>query len=146
MFYSLLVHIYWLMQLKIDNNCRNTNINIRDPQTQISIRNLSLSKRNWRNFKKLNRYLAMHFLADTLILETMKMCNNFSDAKVTLHSQMSVRSSVSHRNPSTAWNHHPSSFILQPSSFFIHPSSFYLHFATFKLFSLFLWIFPHIMF
>ena len=50
----------------------------------------------------------------------------FSVAKATLHSQMSVRSfvcpSVSHRNPSTAWNHHPSSFILQPRSFFLHPS------------------------
>ena len=46
----------------------------------------------------------------------------FSVAKATLHSQMSVRSSVSHRNPSTAWNHHPSSFSLQHSSFFSHPS------------------------
>ena len=32
---------------------------------------------------------------------------------------LSVRQS---QNPSTAWNHHPSSFILQHSSFFIHPS------------------------
>ena len=46
----------------------------------------------------------------------------FQSRKRTLHSQMSVRLSVSHRNPSAAWNHHPSSFILQHSSFFIHPS------------------------
>ena len=30
--------------------------------------------------------------------------------------------SVRHQNPSTAWNHHPSSFIIHHSSFFIHPS------------------------
>ena len=42
------------------------------------------------------------------------------------------RLSVSDRNPSTAWNHHPSSFI-----FLHHSSLFYLHFATLKLFSLF---------
>ena len=47
-------------------------------------------------------------------------CSDF--AKATLHLQMSVHLFVCHRNPSTAWNHHPSSFILQHSSFFIHPS------------------------
>ena len=47
----------------------------------------------------------------------------------------SARPSVWKQNPSTTWNHHPSSFIFHPSSFFIYPSSF-LHFATFKLFSL----------
>ena len=46
----------------------------------------------------------------------------FSVAKATLHSQMSVRLSVRKQNPSTAWNHHLSSFILQHSSFFIPPS------------------------
>ena len=54
------------------------------------------------------------------------MLFKFSVAKATLQSQMSVRSfvrlSVLKQNPSTAWNHHPSSFILHPSSFFIHPS------------------------
>ena len=49
-------------------------------------------------------------------------------AKATLHSQMSIRLSVSHRNLSTAWNHHPSTLIILRSFF---------HFATFKLFSLF---------
>ena len=38
--------------------------------------------------------------------------------------------SFSHRNPSTAWNQHPSTFIILHSSF--------LHFATYKLFSLLL--------
>ena len=59
---------------------------------------------------------------------------------MTLQSQMSV--------PSTAWNHHPSSFIFLPSSFFIHPSSLFiiihssfLHFATFKPFRLVLYHF-----
>ena len=50
---------------------------------------------------------------------------------------LSVRLSVHLQNPSTAWNHHPSSFILHPSSFFIILHSSFLHFATFKLFSLF---------
>ena len=75
----------------------------------------------------------------------------FSVAKATLHSQMSVRSSV---HPSIhsfiCLSAKPlnslksSSFIIYPSSFFIHHSSFiiphssFLHFATFKLFSLFL--------
>ena len=61
-----------------------------------------------------------------------------------------VRSSVRLQNPSTAWNHHPSSFIFLPSSFFIHPSSLFiiihssfLHFATFKLFSLFFYFYKH---
>ena len=51
---------------------------------------------------------------------------------------------VHQQNPSTAWNQHPSSFILHPSSFFIYPSSSiiilhssFLHFTTCKLFSLF---------
>ena len=53
-----------------------------------------------------------------------------------------VSLSVLKQNYSTAWNHHPSSFIFQPSSFFSHTSfillnSSFLHFATFKLFSLF---------
>ena len=48
---------------------------------------------------------------------------------------------VCHRNPSTAWNHHPSSFILHPSTFIILHLSF-LHFATFKLFSLLNLIWP----
>ena len=39
---------------------------------------------------------------------------------------MSFRLSVSYQNPSTAWNHHLSSFILHLSSFFIHPSSFFI--------------------
>ena len=34
--------------------------------------------------------------------------------------------SVNHRNPSTAWNHHPSSFILQHSSFILQHSSFFI--------------------
>ena len=52
-----------------------------------------------------------------------------------------VHLSVQQQNPSTAWNHHPSSFIIHPSSFFIHfsssfiilpssfipPSSFFIH-------------------
>ena len=64
------------------------------------------------------------------------------------HKCLFVRPLVSLQNPSTAWNHHPSSFIIHPSSFFIHPSLFFinlhsslLHFATFKLFSLFIWTF-----
>ena len=52
----------------------------------------------------------------------------FSVTKSTLQSQKSVRSSVCYQNPSTAWNHHPSSSIILHSSF--------LHFATFRLFSL----------
>jgi len=36
-----------------------------------------------------------------------------------------VRPSVRNQNPSTAWNHHPSSFIIHPSSFFIH--SFFIN-------------------
>ena len=54
--------------------------------------------------------------------------------KATLHSQMSVRSSVSHRNPSTAWNHHPSSFILHPSIFLIilHHSTFISRLLSFS--------------
>ena len=55
----------------------------------------------------------------------------FSVAKATLQSQMSVRSfvrlSVLKQNPSTTWNHHPSSFIFHPLSFFNHPSSFFIH-------------------
>ena len=46
----------------------------------------------------------------------------FSGAKVTLQLQMSISLSVRNQNPSTAWKHHSSSFILHPSSFFIHPS------------------------
>ena len=38
-----------------------------------------------------------------------------------------VRSSVINQNPSTARNHHPSSFNLHPSSLLIHPSSFFIH-------------------
>ena len=45
--------------------------------------------------------------------------------------------SVSQQNPSTAWYHHPLSFIILHSSFIIIHSSF-LYFATFKLFSLLL--------
>ena len=44
----------------------------------------------------------------------------FSIAKATLHSQML---SVCYQNPSTAWNHHPSSFFIHPS-FNLHNSSF----------------------
>ena len=51
---------------------------------------------------------------------------DFSVAKATLQLPMSVCLSVIllvwQQNLSTAWNHHPSSFILLPSSFFIHPS------------------------
>ena len=35
------------------------------------------------------------------------------------------------QNPSTAWNHHPSSFTIHHSSFFIHPSSFFIHPSSF---------------
>ena len=35
--------------------------------------------------------------------------------------------SVINQNPSTARNHHPSSFNLHPSPFFIHPSSIFIH-------------------
>ena len=54
----------------------------------------------------------------------------FSVAKATLQSLMSLRLSVCLsvclQNPSTAWNHHPSSFNLHPS-FILHHSSFILH-------------------
>ena len=69
----------------------------------------------------------------------------FSVAKATLHSQMSVRSSVCQsQKPLNSLK--SSSFIIHPSSFIIHPStliilhSSFLHFATFKLFSLLLCI------
>ena len=39
----------------------------------------------------------------------------FLVVKATLHSQMSVRTFVCQQNPSTAWNHHPSSFFIHPS-------------------------------
>ena len=38
-----------------------------------------------------------------------------------------IRLSVCHQNPSTAWNHHPSSFTIHPSSFFIQSSSLFIH-------------------
>ena len=38
-----------------------------------------------------------------------------------------VHSFVRLQNPSLAWNHHPTSLIIQPSSFFIHSSSFFIH-------------------
>ena len=40
---------------------------------------------------------------------------------------------VSHQNPSTVWNHHPSSIILHHSSFILHHSSFILHYSSFIL-------------
>ena len=75
---------------------------------------------------------------------------NFSVAKATLQSQMSVRSSVRHKSKplnslkSSYCIIHPSSFIILHSSFITLHSSFitlhssFLHFATFKLFSLFI--------
>ena len=38
-----------------------------------------------------------------------------------------VHLSVRPQNPSTAWNHHPSSLLIHPSSLFLHPSSFFIH-------------------
>ena len=52
------------------------------------------------------------------------------------HQCPSVSPLVCQQNPSTAWNHHPSSFFIHPSLFFIILHSSFLHFATFKLFSL----------
>ena len=59
--------------------------------------------------------------------DTLSKMSIFSVAKATLQLQMSVRSCVLKQNPSTAWNHHPSSFIFHPSSFFIHALSFFIH-------------------
>ena len=42
-----------------------------------------------------------------------------------------VRLSVINQNPSTATNHHPSSFNLHSSSFNLHPSSFFIHPSSF---------------
>ena len=47
---------------------------------------------------------------------------------------LSVCLSVRKQNPSTAWNHHPSSFIIHPSSFFFHPLFFILHHSSLSFF------------
>jgi len=78
--------------------------------------------------KRLNHYLSKTCTKRSYLLITT---GSFQSRKrLYINKCPFVRLSVSHRNLSTAWNHHP-------SSFFIHPPSFYLHFATFKLFSLF---------
>ena len=51
--------------------------------------------------------------------------------------RMMMKSVIS-QNPSTAWNHHPSSFFVYPSSFFIYPSFIS---QLLKLFSLFIYIY-----
>ena len=69
---------------------------------------------------------------------------DFSVAKATLQSPMSVRSSVCLSSKplnslkSSSFIIHLSSFIILHSSFIIL-HSYFLHFATFKLFSLFYW-------
>ena len=50
-----------------------------------------------------------------------------SNSTIYNHKCLFVRPSVCQQNPSTAWNHHPSSFILHSSSFFIHSSSSFIH-------------------
>ena len=82
--------------------------------------------------------LAAEGLPTQHIWNAIAYLGKVSVVRATLHSHMSVHLynclSISH--PSTAWNRHPSSFIIQPSTFIILHSSF-LHFATFKLFSSF---------
>ena len=59
-----------------------------------------------------------------------------SRKRLYIHQCPLVRQSVRKQNPSTAWNHHHSSFIILYSPFIIL-HSYFLHIATFKLFSLF---------
>ena len=58
-----------------------------------------------------------------------KARSQFSVAKATLQSQMSVRLSVI----KTPFNLNPSSFNILPSSFDLHPSSFNFHHSSFNL-------------
>ena len=101
-----------------------------DEQTFVIVESLSRLK---NRAEVLGRMFIIHllFCTKTVIFQSRKRLYIHKCPSV----RLSVRQSVSHRNPSTAWNHHPSSFILHPSTFIILHLSF-LHFATFKLFSL----------
>ena len=50
----------------------------------------------------------------------------------TLQSQMSVHAFVCQQNPPTAWNHHPSSFIVYLSSVILHHLSLILQLLSFS--------------
>ena len=77
-----------------------------------SSRNMQYNKVSYLYFAALSVELAMFFSRKS----------NSSITNVCLF--------VHHQNPSTAWNHHPSSFFIHPSSFIITLHSSFLHFAT----------------
>ena len=90
------------------------------------------SKFRWKIITDEKRYINSSELMWNICLKFLEqfildyIISRESDSTIT-NVCSSVRSSVRLQNPSTAWNHHPSSFNLHPSSYFIHPSSYFIH-------------------